>query len=112
MLFDQYGKELLPPMNADIRYISDNIYAINRNSNINEDNPKIYLYNSVTKKYYNSTPYNAVGDVSEDFIWVNQQGKSSYVDVKNALQPSISFNTNIDQTEVYGYMGEGDHEHE
>ena len=112
VLFDQYGKEQLPPMNADIRYISDNIYAINRNSNINEDNPKIYLYNSVTKKYYNSTPYNAVGDVSEDFIWVNQQGKSSYVDVKNAVQPSISFNTNIDQTEVYGYMGEGDHEHE
>jgi len=112
VLFDQYGKELLPPMNADIRYISDNIYAINRNSNINEDIPKIYLYNSFTKKYYNSTPYNSVGDVSEDFIWVNQQGKSSYVDIKNSLQPSISFNTNIDQTEVYGYMGEGDHEHE
>ena len=57
ILFDQYGKELIPPSNADINYISDNIYSVNRNMNMNGDNPKIYLYSSVTKKYFNTTPY-------------------------------------------------------
>lgn len=111
ILFDQNGKEVIPATNAEIRYIADNIYALNRNTNINDNNPKIYLYNIVTKKYYNSTPYNSVGDVSEGFIWVNQTGKSGYIDVRNNLQTPISFNTNIDHTEIYGYIGDG-YEHE